>query len=177
MDKYKITENEKVSGVVAAPNTLTDTAQNNKMVFDRLPKLIATRFNSFVDAVVEKFKGYYTKEETESAIADQMAAIGSGDMAKFVYDANRNGVVDDAEKLGGQLPSYYATKEEMQTTSNAAAKAQTTADTAIENAAKAQTTANTANTTANTANTTAKNAMPKANFSFSSSTATLNITL
>lgn len=31
-----------------------------------------------------------------------------GDMTKAIYDADGDGVVDDAEKLGGQLPSYYA---------------------------------------------------------------------
>ena len=31
-----------------------------------------------------------------------------GDMKKSVYDADGDGIVDDAEKLGGQLPSYYA---------------------------------------------------------------------
>lgn len=37
---------------------------------------------------------------------------GSGDMHKSVYDINDNGKVDtaeNAEKLGGQLPAYYAT--------------------------------------------------------------------
>ena len=33
---------------------------------------------------------------------------GAGDMKKSVYDTNADGVVDDSEKLGGQLPSYYA---------------------------------------------------------------------
>ena len=33
---------------------------------------------------------------------------GSGDMTRETYDANQNGIVDDAEKLGGQLPEYYA---------------------------------------------------------------------
>lgn len=32
-----------------------------------------------------------------------------GDMTKKVYDTNGNGIVDDAERLGGQLPEYYAT--------------------------------------------------------------------
>ncbi len=32
---------------------------------------------------------------------------GSGDMTKASYDIDQNGVVDNAEKLGGQLPSYY----------------------------------------------------------------------
>lgn len=42
--------------------------------------------------------------------------IGAGDMAKSVYDTNNNGKVDiaeDAEKLGGQLPSYYAKQSDM----------------------------------------------------------------
>lgn len=37
------------------------------------------------------------------------AGEGSGDMLKATYDADNDGVVDDAEKLGGQAPSYYAT--------------------------------------------------------------------
>ena len=32
---------------------------------------------------------------------------GSGDMSKSVYDTDDDGVVDDAEKLGNQSPSYY----------------------------------------------------------------------
>lgn len=31
-----------------------------------------------------------------------------GDMQKSTYDADRDGVVDNSAKLGGQLPSYYA---------------------------------------------------------------------
>lgn len=44
----------------------------------------------------------------------QLPDIGIGDMTKNVYDINNDGKVDiaeDSEKLGGQLPSYYATKE------------------------------------------------------------------
>lgn len=37
------------------------------------------------------------------------AGEGSGDMLKATYDADNDGVVDDAAKLGGQVPSYYAT--------------------------------------------------------------------
>lgn len=32
----------------------------------------------------------------------------SGDMMKSVYDTNGDGIVDNSEKLGGQLPEYYA---------------------------------------------------------------------
>ncbi len=34
--------------------------------------------------------------------------LGTGDMLKSVYDTNDNGKVDDADKLGGELPTYYA---------------------------------------------------------------------
>lgn len=33
---------------------------------------------------------------------------GTGDMLRADYDKNDSGVVDDAERLGGQLPGYYA---------------------------------------------------------------------
>lgn len=32
---------------------------------------------------------------------------GSGDMVRAVYDKNNNGIVDNAEKFGDQLPNYY----------------------------------------------------------------------
>lgn len=36
-----------------------------------------------------------------------------GDMTKKVYDTNGNGIVDNAEQLGGQLPEYYAKAEDL----------------------------------------------------------------
>lgn len=33
---------------------------------------------------------------------------GTGDMLKSVYDIDGNGIVDNAEKLGGELPNHYA---------------------------------------------------------------------
>jgi len=38
-----------------------------------------------------------------------------GDMTKGVYDTNNNGVVDNSERLGGQLPAYYASVSYVQT--------------------------------------------------------------
>lgn len=34
---------------------------------------------------------------------------GAGDMLMSLYDSNGDGVVNDADKLGGELPAYYAT--------------------------------------------------------------------
>lgn len=36
---------------------------------------------------------------------------GSGDMTKTVYDTTDNGIVDNSERLGGQLPAYYQPSE------------------------------------------------------------------
>lgn len=43
-------------------------------------------------------------------LQNSMGELGYGDMMKNVYDTDNDGVVDNAEKLGGQLPSYYAAK-------------------------------------------------------------------
>lgn len=43
-----------------------------------------------------------------ATINDGADGSGAGDMVRATYDVNENGIVDDAERLGGQLPSYYA---------------------------------------------------------------------
>ncbi len=48
---------------------------------------------------LENDRRYVTQEELGDA--------GYGDMLKSIYDQNNNGIVDNAEKLGGKLPSYY----------------------------------------------------------------------
>lgn len=50
-----------------------------------------------------------------TALSNAMGEAGYGDMLKATYDADGNGIVDDSEKLGGKLPSYYATASELQT--------------------------------------------------------------
>lgn len=49
---------------------------------------------------------------TTKAVVDRLEELGAGDMTKATYDQNKNGIVDDAEKLGGQFPFYYATKHQ-----------------------------------------------------------------
>lgn len=41
--------------------------------------------------------------------------LGTGDMLKSTYDTDNDGVVDNAAKLGGQLPSYYAKASDIPT--------------------------------------------------------------
>ena len=41
-------------------------------------------------------------------LSDSLSDLGYGDMMKSVYDANNDGIVDNASQLGGQTPAYYA---------------------------------------------------------------------
>lgn len=47
-------------------------------------------------------------KDSMDKIIEQIGELGGGDMMKAVYDTDNNGIVDNSEKLGGQLPSYYA---------------------------------------------------------------------
>lgn len=48
-----------------------------------------------------------------ATINDGADGSGAGDMVRATYDANENGIVDDAEKLGGQLPEHYASMDDL----------------------------------------------------------------
>ena len=47
--------------------------------------------------------------------ADGTGSGGSGDMSKAIYDTDEDGIVDNASKLGGQLPAYYAKASDIPT--------------------------------------------------------------
>jgi len=113
-----------------------------------------------IDEVEEKFDssgipkggvaGQYLKKQSDSdydMIWD--APAGSGDMLQNVYDKNNNGIVDNAEnakkaneadnaeKLGGEPPSYYAKKAEL-TGATATGSAGVTIDGVIDGTALTQ---------------------------------------
>lgn len=48
-------------------------------------------------------------------ITTDIGNLGGGDMLKATYDADDDGIVDDAAKLGGQSPAYYAVAETVNT--------------------------------------------------------------
>ena len=58
-----------------------------------------------------------------ATINDGADGSGAGDMVRATYDTNENGIVDDAEKLGGQLPSYYAKASDLAAKADSAALA------------------------------------------------------
>lgn len=49
-----------------------------------------------------------TKAATTAYVQAAIGSFGAGDMAKSTYDTNNNGVVDNAERLGGVLASAFA---------------------------------------------------------------------
>jgi len=49
------------------------------------------------------------------AVSDSLGGLGYGDMLKSAYDADGDGVVDNAAQLGGQAPSYYAAAADVPT--------------------------------------------------------------
>ena len=59
-----------------------------------------------------------TLNDEINKVKDSMGSLGYGDMLKTTYDPNNNGIVDNAEKLGGQLPDYYAKKSDVPTSAD-----------------------------------------------------------
>ena len=51
----------------------------------------------------------HTTSTVLATIHDGQDGTGAGDMTKATYDQDNDGVVDDSERLGGELPSHYAT--------------------------------------------------------------------
>jgi len=78
VENYKITQNEiNENNVKSAADLLRGEPRDNKNIFDRLPELIATKVNGFIDAVISKFADYYNKTEIdgkETALSDRINA-------------------------------------------------------------------------------------------------------
>lgn len=109
----KITDSELYEyGVKSAPDTLKaegeTTTEDIKGIFDRLPKLIAAKFNTFVEYVTGNI---YTKEQTHEYVTGYAFKLQHGGMNAAIYDSNGNGVVDNAEKLDGHGADYFAKAE------------------------------------------------------------------
>jgi hypothetical protein len=82
---------------------------NNGLLY--LWQKIKTLLSGKVDKV--DGKGLSTNDFTDSYKRKIDGLQSDGYMMKTTYDSDGNGVVDNAEKLGGQLPSYYAKQSEL----------------------------------------------------------------
>lgn len=111
---------------------------------------VSTNFSNFKNEVNEQLENF----ETTSSLAD---------MQKSVYDTNNNGVVDNAEKLGGNLPEYYAKHEDLVATNNNIELIRISVENNNNNLKTVQEQSNNADTKANEAKNTANNALSLVN--------------
>ena len=90
----------------------------NKSVLDSITDTLLSALNriatifSTITGVTTSVVNDDTVIPTSGAIVDYVTGLGGGDMTKAEYDSNGDGIVDDSDKLGGQLPSYYAKDSE-----------------------------------------------------------------
>jgi len=74
--------------------------------FTEFPLLPTTTVSTNYQAIPKKY------------VDDAIAALSIGNMFKGTYDANDNGIVDNSERLGNQLPSYYAKMSDIANSAN-----------------------------------------------------------
>ena len=97
----------------------------NKTVLDSITDTAIKAWNKVsnlftnIDGVEDVVSGRTSKIPSSFAISQYVQQMGGGDMVQSIYDRNGNGIVDDAEALGGKAAGEYQTAEsqELQTTS------------------------------------------------------------
>ncbi len=103
MENYKITETDlSGKGVVGLADTPRLTTEQMQAKFDEIATdVVVPKFNSLVDKLDDDFA---TKADVTGLVFESR----SSDMTKAVYDADLDGVVDNAAALGGEPPEHYA---------------------------------------------------------------------
>ena len=90
----RITDAElKGKGNVGKPDIPGVSTAEMQRIMDEIPReIIVPAFNELSQQAETALNDRYTKEETNSAINQRVVDIGTGDMAKGVYDPNNAGV-------------------------------------------------------------------------------------
>ena len=90
----KITAEELVGkGNVGKPDIPGVSTAEMQRIMDEIPReVIIPAFNELSDEAQTALDARYTKTETDQKINEKVVAIGSGDMAKGVYDPGNGGV-------------------------------------------------------------------------------------
>ncbi len=101
MSYEKITDSQLENvGVVGLPDTpQLSTKEMQEKFEETVRSVVIPAFNQLVDQLTARDTDLYTKEEILTLINRRIIAIGAGDMAKSVYDADNDGVVDTARTL------------------------------------------------------------------------------
>lgn len=103
----KATDTE-LGGVKVGSGLKSDV--DGKISVDTVDNLTSTDTSKALSAA----QGKALKSAIDKITGD-IGALGGGDMMKATYDTDDDGVVDDAAKLGGQAPAYYAVAETVNT--------------------------------------------------------------
>ena len=96
---FTTAEKEKLAGIATGANKTTIV--NNLTSTSSTSALSAAQGKALSDEIAE--------------VKESLSSLGYGDMMKSTYDPDNDGVVDNAAKLGGELPSYYAKASDIPT--------------------------------------------------------------
>jgi len=97
-------------GVGGMQDTPDLSTQDMQAKLDELVlSVIVPFFNNLIDCIENTATDDQNKIPTSHALTQMIIDSGGGDMLRAVYDADHTGIVDNAERLGGELPSHYAT--------------------------------------------------------------------
>lgn len=88
---YTNTEKNKLAGIAEGANK---TTVENVLTSTSTSSALSANQGKVLDGKIK-------------ALSDSMGELGYGDMMKATYDADNDGVVDNAAQLGGQAPGYY----------------------------------------------------------------------
>ena len=112
-------------GVVGLPDAPNLSVTDLQKKFDELATdVIIPIFNTLVDQLMAKTGASEIGARAPDGIASESTNIQDvirdvyeacksiGNMMNTTYDKNKNGIVDDSERLGGELPAYYQPKQD-----------------------------------------------------------------
>ena len=110
LDTNVTTEKNRINDIISGVQVVGDTDK-----FENEDGLFYLNRNNHVgtingiDVAFDNNLSNLVATEIQSAIIEleTLVANAAGDMVKATYDVLSTGIVDDAEKLGGQLPAYY----------------------------------------------------------------------
>jgi hypothetical protein len=103
-------------GGVTVHNELTGRDVDDTHPIDSITNLTNSLNSKEDDLGVPGGNGYFLRANTIGP--PYWSGVTIGDMSKSVYDINDDGVVDDSEKLDGQLPIYYDQNAHVANTNN-----------------------------------------------------------
>lgn len=98
-----VTETElNAKGYLTQHQDLSDYAKKSDV-----PAVVDNLTSTSTTAALSAAQGAALKTAIDSITGD-IGELGGGDMMKATYDSNNNGIVDNAEKLGGHPVDYFA---------------------------------------------------------------------